>query len=764
MKKRATVFGIVLLIGLFVFANWAGAGIISPDRRIDWSQAGVPGGIPDRTTVCATLSPGATLSQINSAIQNCPANQVVYLSSGTYNIAGQIEFNNKKNVTLRGAGADQTQLVWSSAGDGAGLGATIYINNGDDNYGLSPKNTASWTSGYAMGTTVITLSSTRNLHVGSQLYLDQLDDSSPGDGWFVSGSTSYSQQGGTEGFGRPGRFQVQVVVVQAINGNQVTIKPGVYLPNFRSSQSPGAWWSNNLPATGIGIEDMTLDFRNAGNPIGGIFAWNTEASWIKGCRILNRLVHKHIWLYGASRCTVRDNYFYGSTGTSESYGVDVGPASSDVLVENNIFDHVTAPILQEDTTGLVGAYNYAKDDYYIAWDAWQQGSFYHHHAGDAMVLWEGNIGVGVYSDDIHGTSNGYTVFRNYLYGLDIGEEVKTASTNALMIEAFNRFYNYIGNVLGTAGYFTHYEHIPTSSTDPGSSDYSDHSIYNMGYSANQGTYWSGPPSIPNDVLTATGSMRWGNYDSVSGTVRWNADEVPNGLNQYANPVPGDHNLPASLYLAAKPSWWSSNIPWPAIGPDVSGGNIAGVGGHVYKIPAQVCYENTPKTGAILEFNADDCYPTGQVPSDTTPPVRSNGGPSGTLAYGTTSTTISLSTDEAATCRYSTTAGVSYASMTHTFSTTGGTAHSTAVAGLTNGGSYNYYVRCVDGAGNANTDDSFAISFSVASQATSCTSDADADGDSVVSTAELIDYVSEWKSGSVSISDLIAAIDEWKNGC
>src|SRR5687768_2295827 len=28
--------------------------ILSADRRIDWSRAGVPGGIPDRTTICAT--------------------------------------------------------------------------------------------------------------------------------------------------------------------------------------------------------------------------------------------------------------------------------------------------------------------------------------------------------------------------------------------------------------------------------------------------------------------------------------------------------------------------------------------------------------------------------------------------------------------------------------------------------------------------------------------------------------------------------------
>ncbi len=99
-------------------------------------------------------------------------------------------------------------------------------------------------------------------------------------------------------------------------------------------------------------------------------------------------------------------------------------------------------------------------------------------------------------------------------------------------------------------------------------------------------------------------------------------------------------------------------------------------------------------------------------ADTTPPFRSNGQPAGPLTGGTTQTTLSLTTDENATCRYATTAGVGYGSMPNSFSSTGGTAHSSTVSGLVNGGSYNYYVRCQDTATNANPDD-FTIGFTVA---------------------------------------------------
>src|SRR5262245_27570247 len=60
--------------------------VIATSRSIDWEQAGVPGGIQNRTIICQQLSPGATAEQINAAIAACPSGQVVYLAAGTYNL------------------------------------------------------------------------------------------------------------------------------------------------------------------------------------------------------------------------------------------------------------------------------------------------------------------------------------------------------------------------------------------------------------------------------------------------------------------------------------------------------------------------------------------------------------------------------------------------------------------------------------------------------------------------------------------------------
>ena len=106
------------------------------------------------------------------------------------------------------------------------------------------------------------------------------------------------------------------------------------------------------------------------------------------------------------------------------------------------------------------------------------------------------------------------------------------------------------------------------------------------------------------------------------------------------------------------------------------------------------------------------YLGGLRPSGSTvPPVVSNGAPTGTLLAGAVQTAMSVNTDKAAICRYATSAGVPYNSMSSTFSTTGGTAHSTMLLGLTDGGNYNYYVRCMDQAGNAGTTD-YQVHFSI----------------------------------------------------
>jgi hypothetical protein len=102
----------------------------------------------------------------------------------------------------------------------------------------------------------------------------------------------------------------------------------------------------------------------------------------------------------------------------------------------------------------------------------------------------------------------------------------------------------------------------------------------------------------------------------------------------------------------------------------------------------------------------------QPPADTTPPVISSLQPSGVQPAGTSSVTLQAATNEPATCKYGT-SDVAYASLSNTFSTTGGTTHSNPGVSTAPNQSYTFYVRCMDAANNANTS-SALIQFSTPS--------------------------------------------------
>ncbi|MCP3686367.1 MAG: hypothetical protein GY861_27300, partial [bacterium] len=90
------------------------------------------------------------------------------------------------------------------------------------------------------------------------------------------------------------------------------------------------------------------------------------------------------------------------------------------------------------------------------------------------------------------------------------------------------------------------------------------------------------------------------------------------------------------------------------------------------------------------------------------PIVINSGPSGVDNDG--NVTLTVSTDENATCRYST-VDSAYGIMPNTFTSTGGTAHSQNITGLGDG-VYQYYVRCNDTDGNMMST-SAVIQFTVA---------------------------------------------------
>jgi len=644
-----------LITGLMVSTpghaqQWTG--IIAPSRAENWSNAGVVGGIPSGswtqcvTTACTALATNVTAANINTAIVSAPANTYILLPAGTFTMNTGLIWNHVSNIALRGAGSNSTILSFTGNNGCQGLFSVICFQSSDTNYWGGPSNVANWTANYTAGATSITLNSVTNLKVGFPITLDQTDDLSTADtgAIFVCYTPQgvCSTNGDSGGAPRAGRSQQQIVEVTGISGTgpyTVGISPAIVMPNWVSTKTPQAWWATG-PVFYDGVENLSIEVNSSGATT-GVGMFNCVNCWESGVASIGAWGRSHTQIYQSAHCTVQNSYFYlTNASASVNYGVETLPAS-DSLIQNNIFQGVQAPYPSTGTcTGCVYAYNFDVNNLFSP-NTWQNQSGFPHAVGDEHILYEGNIGVGIYSDDFHGSHQFQTIFRNYYNGYQKNNGSFTNnSTIPLLIDAYSRFYNIIGNVLGNAAAQNAYEDTVTdqhSGSVP---------IYRVGYG----------DGIPNDSSTVTTLMRWGNYDVVTGTSRFVSSEVPSGLSgsqaAFANPVPGSQTLPASFYLSSQPSWWPLSKVWPSIGPDVSGGNVkyctggtytgtyvlssgqcpSGTAttlaaGHIVSNPAMDCYLNPMAgppdgTGGARSFNANTCYASGSAQAPT-PPTNLN---------------------------------------------------------------------------------------------------------------------------------------------
>ena len=640
MRILALVFLNVILWILPVQAQlWSG--IVNPNRASDWTYAGVQGGIPTTranctTSACNALAPGGsgsvTTATINAALSGAPANTVVRIRAGTFDLTGTI--TTPSNITLRGAGPNGTILNMSNPSnvcDPGGLG-TQSVCMGQDTAGGGyydgPQNTATWTAGYAKGTSVITLSASPP--VGRLIILDQIMDTPGSSGLNVSNIGASLCRGSGSGE----RCYIQPVVVQSVSGTgpyQVTISPPIQGAYWSSGHTPGAYWSN-LQGDAEGLEDIKIIQAAGGWMVATLK--HCKGCWLKNVSFVETYGgspgccggRAHVAIIESIHTTVRDSYFYGTHSANvQSYGVEDDPAGFS-LVENNIFEHIVAGIVPGTTTGSVFAYNYHIDNFCALGGAacssgQQMSAIQPHDAGSMMNLFEGNDGQSMAFDYLHGSTPMNTIFRNHMGTFDPGT---TNGRYALYIGSYGRYQNVIGNVFGKAGTTTSYQQEDNTGVNCGLA------IYHLGYPGFGDCNTNGTVSVTTNTGVASTMFRWGNYDVINGTTRFLSAEVPTADAFYPNAVPASQTLPPSFYLSVQPSaWWGTpwgTPPWPTIGPDVTGGNVTlGVGGestldgHAYKIPARLCYENTSKTGGILNFDAASCY-SGSSSGDKVPPA------------------------------------------------------------------------------------------------------------------------------------------------
>jgi hypothetical protein len=539
----------------------------------------------------------------------------------------------KSGVTVRGQGPTSTNLVFTAmtASTCSNPGTEAVCFAGSFNYYQAPQNTVNWTAGYTKGATVITVSSTTNMAVGKVLILDQINDTTDAGGIIISDQSPFISSAGSpaacRGSGASRRCQQEYHEITAINGFNITIDPPLQMPNWNASKTPQAWFATTV-MTGAGLENLTINTGSASG-LFNVHFFNANKCWLKNVRSIQTYNashpgRAHVQGLTSSNIVIRDSYFYGTKNQSNlSYGIEMFNAGN-WLIENNIFEHLVSPIVPGTGAGNVFTYNYSLDNYCTdapgcspTWN--MPGPMWGHDAGSTYILQEGNQGTGTVVDALHGSSCCMTAFRNQFAGRD--DAGHTAHTEVVELNIYQRYANLIGNVLGEAGYHNKY----TTFQPDGNS--CSTSIYSVGWD----TQNCGGSNT--DARTVATLLRWGNYDVVNNAVQFVSAEVPSGDAFYPNAVPGSQTLPPSFLYAAQPTaWWTTpwgTPPWPPVGPDVTGGTVtsgtgaaSSLGGHAYKIPARLCYENTSKTSGILDFNATNCYKS--VSGSAQPPSSPGG--------------------------------------------------------------------------------------------------------------------------------------------
>lgn len=515
-------------------ASEAPAQIIPPERRIAWSP-GIPGGIPQRSTICANVKnppynakgDGAAddTSAIQRAISRCPDGQVVYIPAGNYRLTGELQIRGK-SVVLRGDGQRRTHLRNYAA---RGHILAIYSEIRDE----FPVKIV---SGYTKGSTTITVESASSLGVGDYIVIYQDNDPSlPVDPTGCGGTCRWCGLYDDEN-----HAMTQIVRITEKKGKTLRLNRPLY-HTLKASQDPEVLKLSMMEKAGV--EDLTLEMIQAGSGTrNGIQITQCAHCWIKNVETY-RVRNHHVSIRYSYGNEIRQSYFHHGWGNYPgdwAYGVMLYFVNSDHLIEDNIFYVLRhSMVLEGGGSGNVLAYNYSKDSQGNIGDHWLFADMGTHGAHPYMNLFEGNVIVQLDFDGHWGSGSHNTAFRNWIERRSSppGDTI-TDGLFAVVLGAKNRYHNIVGNVLCHPGCTGAYQAHAFVNAE----------IWHLGYLC-------AGSQKPTDPQVEATLLRHGNFDYITNATAW-------------DPAVADRTLPASYYLASKPAFYGS-LAWPAIGPDLN---------------------------------------------------------------------------------------------------------------------------------------------------------------------------------------------------
>jgi hypothetical protein len=549
------------------------------------SVAMTASGIPNRATIYTTLTPSGSADdpQIQTALNACPAGEVVRLSAGVFQISATVVLGNT-SCTLRGAGPGALLNTGLNAVNGGGTARSCtsgtLVTIGDGSYctdssatQLIATNRASSQynvlSVYANDTFVgaaaynlasdavqgaysVTLTSAPSPAINPGDMVEIMEDAQNdpavwyNPAFFGTNPGSQYWQACPNGNGNLAyRHLCQLFEVASVSGATITFDMPITYPYHTSETSCSGCDAQLMtytatPLHGAGVENLFIWGGTANLSVGDCdYCWikNVESAWS---------TDGNVNLTETFRNVVRDSFFHECPepepgGSCYVVGLYTGAAEN--LVENNISWYGNkVDVMMNTGGGNVIAYNYMDDSFgntYI--DSPEAGINAAHRLASHVELLEGNYSDNFEADDTWGGSINITMLRNWFSGqraahAPLNSFTVVNASNGNCLEYYGDYNggarapvqvqygsfnnNFVGNVLGFNGQSLLTE--PTGPSAPYACFGPQSSFLTQVYTSAQNTSAQAANDVPMWSVGYQQSNTWNNatINSITRTGNW----------------------------------------------------------------------------------------------------------------------------------------------------------------------------------------------------------------------------------------------------
>lgn len=453
------------LIGLFLLLAYTTcAQVIPENKRVDWSQAGLIQEIPSSENIISVMDFGATGNGINNdspaviaALEDLNNEAgVLFFPPGTYLLNQPISTHS--NLTIKGAGADETHLLFFLSSDNVNSITT----SASQSSSFSPI-----ISGYSKGSIQIVVEEVSDIQSGDFIEIQQEN----GD-WDISPASWAANSVG------------QVIRVASLNNNEIILEEAIRIdydamlnPVFRKIE----------PIENVKIENLKIERYDAPDDGGAknfyfAYAVNCQVSGVESVKSQG----SHIYATHSSNLFFFGNYLHDAfifDGTdTRGYGITLNMHTGNCLIENNIFKNLRhAMMVKTGANGNVFSYNYSREPH--------RSEPINDYSGDISVhghyayanLFEENIVQNIIIDHYWGPGGPWNTFfrnRTELYGLIMttNSELETAYQNFVGNEITNNF-PYGFYTLTGQDHFEYGNNDGGNAIPSGTSDLNDYSYF-----------------------------------------------------------------------------------------------------------------------------------------------------------------------------------------------------------------------------------------------------------------------------------------------